>query len=127
MEKAAALKSQVKGAMVYPAVIIGIAVIVVVFLLLYVIPVFAEMFSSFGGTLPAPTRFVMFLSDLVKDYILYVIPVVGLLIWLFKRFYKTEKRKLTADTLLLNLPALGPLIHNVAIANVTSPLGPLAS
>src|SRR5216683_2836275 len=89
MEKAAALKSEVKGAMVYPSVIIAIAAIVVVFLLLYVIPVFAEMFSSFGGTLPAPTRFVMFLSDLVKNYILYVIPVVGVLIWLFKRFYKT--------------------------------------
>ena len=74
MEKAAALKSQVKGAMIYPAVIIGIAIIVVVFLLLYVIPVFADMFASFGGTLPAPTRFVMFLSDLVKDYILYAIP-----------------------------------------------------
>ena len=64
MEKAAALKSEVKGAMTYPAVIIGIALIVVTFLLLYVIPVFAEMFSSFGGRSPAPTRFVMFLSDL---------------------------------------------------------------
>src|SRR5262245_37042345 len=104
MEKAAALKSQVKGAMVYPAVIIGIAIIVVVFLLLYVIPVFADMFASFGGTLPAPTRFVMFLSDLVKDYILYAIPLVGALIWLFKRFYKTEKGKLMVDSLLLKLP-----------------------
>jgi type IV pilus assembly protein PilC len=127
MEKAAALKSQVKGAMVYPAVIIGIAIIVVVFLLLYVIPVFAEMFSSFGGTLPAPTRFVMFLSDLVKGYILYAIPMVGLLIWLFKRFYKTEKGKLTVDTLLLKLPVFGPLIQKVAVAKFTRTLGTLVS
>jgi type IV pilus assembly protein PilC len=127
MEKAAALKGQVKGAMVYPAVIIGIAVIVVVFLLLYVIPVFADMFASFGGTLPAPTRFVMFLSDLVKNYILYALPLLGVLVWLFKRFYKTEKGKLTVDTLLLKLPVFGPLIQKVAVAKFTRTLGTLVS
>jgi type IV pilus assembly protein PilC len=127
MEKAAALKSQVKGAMIYPAVIIGIAIIVVVFLLLYVIPVFADMFASFGGTLPAPTRFVMFLSDLVKDYILYAIPLVGALIWLFKRFYKTEKGRLMVDTLVLKLPVFGPLIQKVAVAKFTRTLGTLVS
>jgi len=127
MEKAAALKSQVKGAMIYPAVIIGIAIIVVVLLLLYVIPVFADMFASFGGTLPAPTRFVMFLSDLVKDYILYAIPLVGALIWLFKRFYKTEKGRLMVDTLVLKLPVFGPLIQKVAVAKFTRTLGTLVS
>src|SRR3989442_5459385 len=127
MEKAAALKSEVKGAMVYPAVIMGIATVVVVFLLLYVIPVFADMFASFGGTLPAPTRFVMFLSDLVKDYILYVIPLVGVLIWLFKRSYKTDKGKLTLETLLLKLPGFGTLIQKLAVAKFTRTLGTLVS
>jgi len=69
----------------------------------------------------------MFLSDLVKDYILYVIPVVGILIWLFKRFYKTEKGKLTVDTLLLKLPVFGPLIQKVAVAKFTRTLGTLVS
>ena len=127
MEKAAALKGQVKGALVYPAVIIAIAFIVVVFLLLYVIPVFADMFSSFGGTLPAPTRFVMFLSGLVRDYILYAIPLVGLLVWLFKRFYKTEKGKLTVDALALKLPVFGVLVQKVAVAKFTRTLGTLVS
>ena len=127
MEKAAALKGQVKGALVYPAVIIAIALIVVVFLLLYVIPVFADMFASFGGTLPAPTRFVMFLSDLVRDYVLYAIPLVGLLVWLFKRFYKTEKGRLTVDTLVLKLPVFGVLIQKVAVAKFTRTLGTLVS
>ena len=127
MEKAAALKSEVKGAMVYPAVIVGIAVVVVVFLLLYVIPVFAEMFASFGGTLPAPTRFVMYLSDLVKGYILYAIPLVGASIWLFKRFYRTERGKLLVDTLVLKLPVFGPLIQKVAVAKFTRTLGTLVS
>jgi len=127
MEKAAALRSEVKGAMIYPAVIIGIAIVVVVFLLLYVIPVFAEMFSSFGGTLPAPTRFVMFLSDLVKTYILYLIAPVGVLIWLFKRFYRTEPGQLVVDSLVLKLPVFGPLIQKVAVAKFTRTLGTLVS
>jgi len=127
LEKAAALKSQVKSAMIYPAVIIGIAIVVVVFLLLYVIPVFADMFSSFGGTLPAPTRFVMFLSDLVKDYILYVIPLIFVAIWLFKRFYRTPKGKLMVDTLVLKLPVFGPLVQKVAVAKFTRTLGTLVS
>ena len=127
MEKAAALKSAVKGAMIYPAVVIGIAITIVVFLLLYVIPVFAEMFSSFGATLPAPTRFVMFLSDLVKAYILYTVPLVVVLIWLFKRFYRTERGKLMVDSLVLKLPVFGPLIQKVAVAKFTRTLGTLVS
>ncbi|MBM3226131.1 MAG: type II secretion system F family protein, partial [Candidatus Tectomicrobia bacterium] len=118
---------EVKGAMVYPAVIIAIAIVVVVFLLLYVIPVFADMFSSFGGTLPAPTQFVMTLSDLVRDYILYAIPVVGLGIWLFKRFYQTEHGRLMIDRLVLKLPVFGPLIQKVAVAKFTRTLGTLVS
>jgi len=69
----------------------------------------------------------MFLSDVVKNYILYVIPVVGILIWLFKRFYKTAKGKLTVDTLLLKLPVFGPLIQKVAVAKFTRTLGTLVS
>lgn len=127
LEKAAALRSEVKGALVYPAVIIGVAALVVIFLLLYVIPVFAEMFTSFGGTLPAPTRFVMTLSDLVRDYILYTIPVFFVSGWLFKRFYRTEKGRLTVDTIVLKLPVFGPLIQKVAVAKFTRTLGTLVS
>jgi len=108
-------------------VIVGIAVVVVVFLLLYVIPVFADMFSSFGATLPAPTRFVMALSDIVRDYILYVIPCVFGFIWLFKRFYRTEKGKLAVDKVMLKLPVFGPLIQKVAVAKFTRTLGTLVS
>jgi type IV pilus assembly protein PilC len=69
----------------------------------------------------------MFLSDLVKDYILYAIPLVGVLIWLFKRFYKTDKGKLTVDTLLLKLPVFGALIQKIAVAKFTRTLGTLVS
>lgn len=77
MEKARALKGKVKSALVYPAAIISIAALVIIFLMTFVIPVFAEMFEGFGGVLPAPTRLVMYLSDLTKAYIIYAIPMVG--------------------------------------------------
>ena len=127
MEKAAALKSEVRGAMVYPAVIVSIAILVVVFLLIYVIPVFAEMFDSFGGTLPAPTRFVMYLSDLVQTYILYAVPLVVALFLLFKRFYRTDKGRLVVDKLVLKFPVFGPLVQKVAVAKFTRTLGTLIS
>ena len=127
MEKARALKGKVKSAMVYPAAIVGIAVTVIVFLMIFVIPVFAEMFASFGGTLPAPTQLVMTLSDMTKKYIVYAIPLVIILVFLFKRFYRTAKGKRVVDSLLLQSPVFGPLIQKVAVAKFTRTLGTLVS
>jgi type IV pilus assembly protein PilC len=113
--------------MVYPAAIVGIAVLVIVFLMIFVIPVFAEMFESFGGTLPAPTQLVMTLSGMTKKYVVYAIPVVIILIFLFKRFYRTAKGKRVVDSLLLQSPVFGPLIQKVAVAKFTRTLGTLVS
>src|SRR5512136_1237376 len=73
IEKALKLKKQVKGAMVYPATIISIAVVVIGVILVFVIPTFAKMFADFGGTLPGPTKFVIGLSNFMKKYILLFI------------------------------------------------------
>jgi type IV pilus assembly protein PilC len=127
MEKARALKGRVKSAMVYPAAIISIAILVVVFLMIFVIPVFAEMFDSFGGTLPAPTRLIMQLSDFTRAYILYFVPAVVVGIYSFKRFYRTDKGKLLIDSLMLKMPVVGPLIQKVAVAKFTRTLGTLVS
>jgi type IV pilus assembly protein PilC len=127
MEKARALKGKVKSAMVYPAAIVGIAVLVIVFLMIFVIPVFAEMFESFGGTLPAPTQLVMTLSEMTKKYVVYAIPAVIILVFLFKRFYRTAKGKRVVDSLLLQSPVFGPLIQKVAVAKFTRTLGTLVS
>jgi type IV pilus assembly protein PilC len=127
MEKARALKGKVKSALVYPAAIVSIAILVVIFLMTFVIPVFAEMFEGFGGVLPAPTRLVMYLSDLTKQYILYAIPLVGTLIYLFTRFYKTDRGRLLIDSLLLKSPVFGPLIQKAAVAKFTRTLGTLIS
>src|SRR5207245_942747 len=69
LEKAAKLKAQVKAAMVYPAAIVGVAIIVVSVLMVWVIPIFAKMFTEFGGTLPALTQVVIAMSDFMQKYI----------------------------------------------------------
>jgi type IV pilus assembly protein PilC len=127
LEKARALKGKVKSAMVYPAAIVSIAVLVIIFLMIYVIPVFAEMFESFGGTLPAPTRLVMDLSYFTRTYIWYFIPVVIGGVFFFKRFYRTDKGKLLVDRLMLKVPVIGPLIQKVAVAKFTRTLGTLVT
>ncbi len=106
MEKARALKGKVKSALVYPTAIIGIAVVVIIFLMTFVIPVFAEMFEGFGGILPAPTRLVMQMSDLTKKYVIYLIPAVVVFIFLFKRFYRTNKGRKLVDSLDAQIPGL---------------------
>jgi type IV pilus assembly protein PilC len=127
MEKAMKLKAKVKSAMVYPASIVVIAVVVVAFLMIFVIPTFAEMFSELGGNLPGPTQLVMTISDLFKNYTLHGIAAIVAFVYFFKRFYKTDKGKLIVDTNALRVPVFGPLIQKVAVAKFTRTLGTLIS
>lgn len=127
IEKAMKLKKQIKGAMVYPASILGVAVIVVVVLLIFVIPVFQKMFSDFGGTLPAPTQFVINLSDLMKKNFLYIIVGTVVFVAAFKKYYSTEKGRVLIDNLILKLPVVGPLVGKVAVARFTRTLGTMIS
>ncbi|MCP4692246.1 MAG: type II secretion system F family protein [Desulfobacterales bacterium] len=127
MEKAAKLKAQVKGALTYPIVTLAIAGIVLAVILVFVIPVFQDMFSSFGSELPAFTQFVVDLSDLVKGNILYFIIAAILLGIVFKRTYRTEKGRAVVDATVLKLPVFGPLIRKVAVAKFTRTMGTMLS
>jgi type IV pilus assembly protein PilC len=119
MEKAARLKSQVKGAMTYPIVTLIIAVVVLAVILVFVIPVFEEMFADFGGELPVPTQIVVAMSDLLKSKIVYII--VGLILFAiaFKKFHSTERGQDIVDALLLKIPVFGALLRKVAVAKFT--------
>ena len=119
MEKAAKLKSQVKGAMIYPLITIIIAIVVIAIIMVFVIPVFKEMFEGMGGSLPLPTQIVVAMSDFVKNNILYIIGCSGLIIFAIKKYYNTEKGKILLDDLLLKLPVVGMLIRKVAVAKFT--------
>ncbi|MBI4379373.1 MAG: type II secretion system F family protein [Nitrospinae bacterium] len=125
MEKAMALKGKVKSAMVYPTAIVSIAVIVIIFLMIFVIPTFATMFEGAGAALPLPTQIVMSASAYTKKYIVFFIPLVVVAIFLFKRFYATEKGKLVVDTFMLKVPVFGPLIQKVSVAKFTRTMGTL--
>jgi type IV pilus assembly protein PilC len=123
MEKAAKLKRKVKGAMVYPAITISVAVVVTAVILIFVIPVFQNMFAEFGSSLPLPTQIVINLSDFVKSKILYIIGALVLFFFAFKRYYKTDKGRLTVDAAVLRLPVFGMLLRKVAVAKFTRTMG----
>lgn len=127
MEKAAKLKSKVKGAMTYPIVTIVIAIIVLIVILVFVIPVFQEMFASFGQDLPGPTKMVIGMSDFVKGNFLYIMAAIVLFGIAFARTYKTEKGRAFIDKTALRLPIFGDLIRKVAVAKFTRTMGTMLS
>jgi type IV pilus assembly protein PilC len=127
MEKAAKLKSQVKGAMTYPIVTMVIAVAVVAIILVFVIPVFEEMFSDMGGTLPAPTLVVVAMSEFVKSKIHWIIIGAVIFIFAFKKYYNTEKGRKFVDAAVLKMPVFGILVRKVAVSKFTRTMGTMLS
>ena len=123
MEKAAKLKSQIKGAMIYPLITIIIAAIVITVIMVFVIPVFKDMFESMGGALPLPTLIVCGMSDFMRGNILYIAGGIALFIFAFKKLYKTEKGQILLDDLSLKLPVFGILLRKAAVAKFTRTMG----
>ena len=127
IEKAMKLKKQIKGAMVYPTTIMSIAVIVVGVILVFVIPTFAKMFADFGGELPAPTKFVIALSNFIVKYIILIIGLIFAVTVAIKKYYATPKGRKVIDALALKAPIAGPLIRKVSVAKFTRTLGTMIS
>ena len=125
MEKAMGLKKKVKSAMVYPSTIISVAVVVLIFLLIFVIPTFKSMFEGFGATLPLPTQIVLEMSRIVRFYFLYGVAGIAGVIFGIKWWYGTATGKLAIDSFLLKTPVFGMLIRKVAVAKFTRTLGTL--
>ncbi len=111
--------------MVYPSAIVFVAVSVIIFLMIFVIPIFAQMFQDFGGTLPWPTQFVIGVSNFIKSYILFIILVLIGAVVTLKQYYKTEAGKRLIDRMLLKLPIFGVLLQKAAIARFSRTLGTL--
>ncbi len=123
IEKSEALKKRIKGAMTYPAVVVAIAILVVSVILIFVIPVFEEMFSDFGAALPGPTQMVVNMSRFMKGNIHWVIIAVVVLIFLFKKYRNSKGGRKTTDTIALKLPVFGDLLKKTAIARFSRTLG----
>jgi type IV pilus assembly protein PilC len=127
MEKNDALIRKVKGAMIYPGVIMSVAVIAIAVLLIFVIPVFESMFASVGLALPVPTRIVIGLSRFLKGYWWAIGAGLGGGAWLVKRYYASHNGKLNIDKMLLKMPVLGDVLRKSAVSRFTRTLGTLIS
>jgi type IV pilus assembly protein PilC len=125
MEKNDALVRKVKGAMIYPGVIMSVAAIAIVVLLIFVIPTFERMFASVGLALPLPTRVVIGASKFLQGYWWVVIAVVVVGFRMGKKYYATPDGKLTIDRLMLKAPVLGDVLRKSAVSRFTRTLGTL--
>ena len=127
IEKAEALKRKVQGAMVYPGVVMTVAVLATSFMLIFIIPTFARMFSGFGAELPLPTKIVMGLSSFLRSYWwVLILSLVGTAVGL-QRYYRTEQGHMNIDRFLLKVPVLGDVLRKGAVARFTRTLGTLIS
>ena len=115
-EETVKLVKKVKGALVYPAVVIGLAVALVNVLLIFVIPVFAGMFDDFGAELPKPTQYLIALSDFLKSYIIFLLIGIGVAVWLIRRFVATPRGKVIKDNLIIKIPVVGELTRKVNLS-----------
>jgi type IV pilus assembly protein PilC len=127
IEKAAALKRKVKGAMVYPTAIISVAFLIIVFMMIFVIPTFAKMFQGLNAELPLPTAIVMFISDFTQRFIIFIVLGIAGIIWAIKRYYSTDQGSKVIDAFMLKVPVIGLLIKKVAVARFTRTMGTLLS
>jgi type IV pilus assembly protein PilC len=125
LEKAEALQRKVKAALTYPTVVAVVAISASVFMLMFIIPTFAKMFTDFGGDLPLPTKIVMGLSNFLRSRWYILLLVIGGAAFALKRFQATDMGKEKIDRLSLKVPVLGTVIRKSAIARFTRTLGTL--
>jgi type IV pilus assembly protein PilC len=122
-EKAEALKSKIKKAMMYPTIVVIVAVLVTAILLLYVVPQFEAIFNSFGAQLPAFTQFVVEISRFVQEWWMIIAPVLIISLVIFFQAYKrNQKFHDNVDMTLLKIPAIGTIIEKGSLARFASTL-----
>jgi type IV pilus assembly protein PilC len=127
IEKAVKLKSQVKGAMVYPIAVLSIAGLVIAVILWKVIPTFASMFEGLGAQLPLPTRIVITASNWFVRLLPFLVIGLVLAVIAFRRYYATYGGRRTVDRNLLRLPILGTILQKIAVARFCRTLATLLS
>jgi type IV pilus assembly protein PilC len=127
MEKLDALQRKVKSALTYPTVVAIVALAATAFMLIFIIPTFAKMFTDFGGELPLPTQIVIGISDFLRNFWWALLAGIAGAIIGIQRYYKTDSGRLMIDKLLLRIPVLGMVIRKGSVARFTRTLGTLIS
>ncbi|MBN2706527.1 MAG: type II secretion system F family protein [Deltaproteobacteria bacterium] len=128
LEKNMKLKKKVKGALVYPASVVSVAIIVIAIMMIFVIPSFQKMFSGFGAELPLLTQIIVNLSAFMRNNIIYIVAALFIAIFSLRKVYsKSEKAHYFFDNLFLKMPIFGMLLRKVAVAKFTRTLGTMVS
>jgi type IV pilus assembly protein PilC len=119
LENSARLRKKIKSAMMYPTAVTVVAIGITIFLLVKVVPVFGEIFSGFGAKLPAPTQFLINLSNFVKSYLLVILGGGGGLVYGWLYFIKTPAGREFWDSRRIKLPIFGSIAHKICLARFT--------
>ena len=125
LESTARLRRKVKSAMMYPLVVSTVAIGITIFLLVKVVPVFKDVYSSFGAKLPAPTQILINLSDFVAHYLLFVLIAMGAGVYAWMYFIKTKTGRDFWDRNRIRLPVFGPIAHKICLVRFTRTLASL--
>jgi type IV pilus assembly protein PilC len=125
LENSARLRRKVKTTMMYPIVVSTVAIAITVFLLVKVVPVFKDVYSSFGAKLPAPTEFLMTLSDLMGHYLWVFLIGLGAMVYGWLYFIKTKSGRDFWDKQRIKLPVFGPIAHKICLVRFTRTLASL--
>src|SRR5712671_397936 len=125
LENTARLRKKVKSAMMYPTAVTVIAIGITIFLLVKVVPVFGEIYSGFGAKLPGPTQFLISLSNILKGYILYILPGMAAMVYGWFYYIKTKPGREFWDRTRIKLPIFGIIAHKICLARFTRTLASL--
>jgi type IV pilus assembly protein PilC len=123
LEASARLRKKVKSAMTYPVIVLCIAFAITTFLIVRVVPIFGEIFKDFGAKLPAPTQFLIDVSDFVRSEWYFLVVGIGAVIFGIRTFLRSTRGKQLADRWKLKLPVFGPLVHKICILEVLDIVG----
>jgi type IV pilus assembly protein PilC len=126
IEKETRIKRRVKGAMIYPTLVLGFATIVLIGMLTFLVPIFVNIFKDFGGELPALTKIVVSMSDVVRGSWYILFPAIGAAIYGIRRWKRTEQGRRSWDSIKLRIPMkIGDVVHKVALARFSRTLSTL--
>ncbi|PIQ89021.1 MAG: pilus assembly protein PilC [Candidatus Omnitrophica bacterium CG11_big_fil_rev_8_21_14_0_20_42_13] len=125
LEKVSVLKRKVRSSLIYPVVVISMAILITTFLLIKVVPTFKAIFVTLGGRLPLPTRILIGISDGIRSSFLYIVIILVILGIIIQRYVSTEKGRYNFDKMLLKVPIFGQLFRKVAVAKFSRTLSTL--
>lgn len=125
IEKQVELKGKIKSAMTYPIAVFALVLLIVTAMLVFIVPMFKDLYADLGGTLPLPTRVLLFVSGIMTKYFPIVLLAEGAAIWGFKRWIQTDKGRAAWDRAKLRIPIFGKLVRKTALTRFARTFGVL--